>query len=120
MSSGNLDRYQYLTAKDQNYKPSNVEQAKFDYFPLSKFFINNLKKEDKKERLLKRLKTIEEQSAFSTANRVSKATKNETNYNYEYNFAFCRFYRDKQRFKRTSVPSKYDEINDFHTLLDAL
>ena len=87
---------------------------------MSKFFIDKLKEEDKKERLLKRLKTIEEQPAFSTANRVSKATKNETNYNYDCNFAFRRFYGDNQRFKRMSVPSKYDEINAFHTLLDAL
>ena len=54
LSSGNLDKYEYLTGEDLNYKPSTVEQAKFDYSPLSK----GLKEEDKKERLLKRLKNI--------------------------------------------------------------
>ena len=33
LSSRNLDKYEYLTGQDLNYKPSTVEQAKFDYFP---------------------------------------------------------------------------------------
>ena len=56
LSSGNLENYEYLTDEDLNYKPSTVEQAKFDYCPLGKFFNKRLKKEDKKEGLLKRLK----------------------------------------------------------------
>ena len=48
-----MNKYEYLTGEDLNYKPSTVEQAKFDYSPLSKGL-----KEDKKERLLKRLKNI--------------------------------------------------------------
>ena len=42
-SSKNLDKYEYLTSEDLNYKPSTVEQAKFDYSPLSKFFNKALK-----------------------------------------------------------------------------
>ena len=59
MSSGNLDKYAYLTGEDLNYKPRSVDQAKFDYFSLSKFFNKGLKEEVKKEGLLKRLKNIE-------------------------------------------------------------
>ena len=59
LSSGNLDKYAYLTGEDLNYKPSSVDQAKFDYFSLSKFFNKGLKEEVKKEGLLKRLKNIE-------------------------------------------------------------
>ena len=62
LSSKNLDKYEYLTGEDLNYKPSTVEQAKFDYSPLSKFFNKGLKEEDKKERLLKKLKNIEDKS----------------------------------------------------------
>ena len=51
-----------LVKKDLNYKPSTVEQAKFDYSQLSKFFNKGLKEEDKKEGLLKRLKNIEDKS----------------------------------------------------------
>ena len=38
LSPGNLDKYEYLTGEDLNYKPSIVDQARFDCFPLSKFF----------------------------------------------------------------------------------
>ena len=62
MSSRDLDKYEYLTGEDLDYKPSTVEQAKFDYSPLSKFFNKGLKEEDKKEGLLKRLKNIEDKS----------------------------------------------------------
>ena len=40
------------------YKPSGFEQAKFHYSPLGKIFNDELKKQDKKERLLKRIKNI--------------------------------------------------------------
>ena len=30
LSSKNLDKYEYLTGEDPNYKPSTVQQAKFD------------------------------------------------------------------------------------------
>ena len=39
----------YLTGEDLNYKPSTVEQAKFDYSPLNKFFNKGLEEEDKKK-----------------------------------------------------------------------
>ena len=49
LSSGNLDKYEYLTIEDQNYKPNTVDQAKFDYCPLSEFFNRGLKEEEKKK-----------------------------------------------------------------------
>ena len=45
LSSNNLDKYEYLTGEDLNYKPSTVEQAKFSYSPFSKFFNRGLKEE---------------------------------------------------------------------------
>ena len=59
LSSNNLDKYEYLTGEDLGLRPSTVEQAKFEYSPLSKIFNKGLKEEDKKEGLLKRLKNIE-------------------------------------------------------------
>ena len=59
LSSNNLDKYEYLTGEDLNYKPSTVEQAKFGYSPLSKFLNKILKEEDKKEGLTKRLENNE-------------------------------------------------------------
>ena len=49
-----------MTGEDLGYKPGVVEQAKFEYYPLGKFFNKGLEKEDKKEGLLKRLKNIED------------------------------------------------------------
>ena len=60
-SSNNLDKYEYLTGEDLDYKPSAVEQARFEYFPLGKIFNKGLKK-DKKEGILKRLKNIENEN----------------------------------------------------------
>ena len=60
--SNNLEKYEYLTSEDLDLKPSTVEKARFEYFPLGKFFNKGLKEEDKKEGLLKRLKNIEDKN----------------------------------------------------------
>ena len=54
MSSNILDKYEYLTGEDLGLKQSTLEQAKFEYYPLGKFFNKRLKEEEKKEGLLKR------------------------------------------------------------------
>ena len=61
-SSGDLSKYEYLTNKDLGYKPDEFEQAKFEYSPLGKVFIDGLDKSDRKEGLLKRLKNIEDRN----------------------------------------------------------
>ena len=62
LSSNNLDKYEYLTGEDLGLKPSTVEQAKFEYSPLSKIFNKGLNKDDKKEGLFKRLKNIKDKN----------------------------------------------------------
>ena len=62
LSSGNLDKYKYLSGEDLDCKLSIVEKAKFEYSPLGKFFNKGLNEEDKKEGLLKRLKNIEDKN----------------------------------------------------------
>ena len=61
-SNGDLPKYEYLTKKDLNYKPTAFEQAKFKYSPLGKVFIDGLHRSDRKEGLLKRLKNIEDRN----------------------------------------------------------
>ena len=34
LSSGELEKYEYLTGKDLGYKPDIVQKAKFEYSPL--------------------------------------------------------------------------------------
>ena len=62
MSSNNLDKYKYLTGEDLPLKPSIVEQAKFEYFPLGKIFTKGPSKEDRKEGILKRLENIKDKN----------------------------------------------------------
>ena len=37
LSSNNLDKCEYLTGEDLEYKPSGTEQAKFEHSPLGKW-----------------------------------------------------------------------------------
>ena len=59
LSSKHLDRYEYLTGEDLGLKASTVEKEKFEYSSLGKIFNKRLSEDDKKEGLLKRLKSIE-------------------------------------------------------------
>ena len=59
LSSGELEKYEYLTGEDLGYKQGVVENANFEYSPLGKVFNKGLDERDKKEGLLKRLKNIE-------------------------------------------------------------
>ena len=104
------------------YKPSVFEQAKFDYSPLGNIFSKELDKDNQKERLFKRLENMKDKNeellnAFSAANKVSKAAKTESDFNYDSSYAFCRFDRDFKKFKRMLLGSKYDELKEFYKLL---
>ena len=96
LTSNNLDKCEYLTGAGLGLKPSTVEQAKFEYSPLGKFFNKGLSKDDKKEGLFKRLKHIEDKNEeqlklLNYANKTSSYMKNENDYNDDNNFAFHKF-----------------------------
>ena len=57
-SSNNLDKNEYLTGEDLDYKPSAVEKTKFKYSPLDKIFDKGLKEEYEKS-------TFEETKTYS-------------------------------------------------------
>ena len=59
LSSGELEKYEYLTGEKLGYKPDAVQKAKLEYSPLGHVFNKGLDISDKKERLLKKLKNIE-------------------------------------------------------------
>ena len=59
LPSNNLDKYEYLTGEDLGLKPSTVEQARFEYSPLSKIFNKGLSEDDKKG-LFKKLENIKD------------------------------------------------------------
>ena len=60
-SSGDLDKYEFVTKQDLKYKPDALEQAKFAYSLLGKVFNDGLNKKDKTKKvgILQRLKHIE-------------------------------------------------------------
>ena len=64
LSSGELEKYEYLTSENLGYKPDVVQKAKAKYSPLGQGFNKGLDVSDKKEGLLKRLKNIEDKSYF--------------------------------------------------------
>ena len=63
LSSGELDKYEYLTGEDLGYKADVVQKAKFEYPPLGQVFNNGLKSlkntEDKPDNQLKAIKDQE-------------------------------------------------------------
>ena len=50
-SSGDLDKYEFLTKQDLKCKPDALEQAKFVYSPLGKVFNDGLNKKDKTQKV---------------------------------------------------------------------
>ena len=56
LSSGELDKYEYLTGEDLGYKSDVFQKAKFEYSPLGQVFNKVLDAGEKQEGLLKRLK----------------------------------------------------------------
>ena len=62
LSYKELEKCEYLTGEDLGYKPGVVNQAKLEYSLLGKVFHQGLNKKNKKERLLKKLKGIEEKN----------------------------------------------------------
>ena len=62
LSSGELDKYEYLTGENMVYKPYVVQKAKSEYSPLSQLFNKGLEKDEKTVGLLERLKNIEDKT----------------------------------------------------------
>ena len=48
LSSGELEKYEYLTGEDLGYKPAVAQKAKFEYSPYGKVFNKGLDESDKK------------------------------------------------------------------------
>ena len=48
LSSGELEKYEYLTDEGLGFKPYVIQKAKFEYSPLGKVFNKGLDESDKK------------------------------------------------------------------------
>ena len=60
LSRGELEKYQYLTGKDLQYKLDVIQNAKFEYSRLGKVFNKGLDESNKKEEVLKRVGNIKD------------------------------------------------------------
>ena len=113
-----------MTGEDFGYKPNGFEQTNFDHSSMVNIFTEGLYKDDQKQGLFKRLENIKDKNeelhnAFSAANKAKNAATNESDYNYDFKYSFYKFHRDFKKFKRLSLGSKYDEMNEFYALLNA-
>ena len=122
-SSGDLRKYEYLTGKDLGYKPSVLEQAKFDYCPLGNIFTKGLDKDDKKERLFKRLENIKDKNDLlkeiknkktkELGNKDSQTAKAKNSLIYDQNHNFYKYRLDKF-FNISPIESKFDMLEMFY------
>ena len=48
LSSGELEKYEFLTGEDLRYTQDVAQKAKFEYFPIGKVFNKGLDESDKK------------------------------------------------------------------------
>ena len=74
-SSGDLDKYEFLTRKDLNYKPNALDKAKFEFSPLGKTFSMGLDKtadDYQEEGAIKLLKNIRDGLAGNVIRRNNR------------------------------------------------
>ena len=89
-----LDKYEYLTGEDLVYKPNVFKKAEFEYSPLGMSLSKALKKDEAKS-----------------------VAKNKSDFNYDSNHTFYRFYNGYDEFEEMSLDSKYHRIKEFNKLL---
>ena len=56
LSSGELNKYEYLTFQDLGFKPDPVQKAKFEYSPLGQVFNKGLTMDEKQQMFVKKVK----------------------------------------------------------------
>ena len=117
-SSGELDKYEYLTGEDLDYKSDVLMQAKFEYSPLGKTLTFGSTKEDKKEGLLKRLANI------NKANELHNLREINTNiYPRDIEHLNKDKFDDMRRFyevynKLESLEEKFFMVNEFYKKIE--
>ena len=118
-SSGELDKYEYLTGEDLDYKPDALTQAKFEYSPLGKTLTFGSTKEDKKEGLLKRSANINEANDLHNLRYINTNIRPRDIDYYLLNedkFDMQRFYEAYNKLK--SLEERFFMINEFYKKIE--
>ena len=89
-----LEKYEYLAGEDLGHRPSVLEKTRFEYSPLGMSLSKSFKKD----------------SVKNTANI-------ESDFNYDSNYKFYRFYKQHGDFEEMSRDSKYNRIKELKKLL---
>ena len=78
-SSGDLNKYEFLTRKDLNYKPNALDKARFEFSPLGRAFNEGLDKtipNYQEEGVIKLLKEIRDNSRWNKyTSRINNTTR---------------------------------------------
>ena len=92
LSSGELEKYEYLTGEDLGYKPKVLEKVKFQYSPSGEALKNNAK--TKTDKIVKKYKR-DKHLVYNQQNSFAK-------------------YKDISDFKEIPLDSMHKRLNDFH------
>ena len=91
LSSGELEKYEYLTGEDLGYKPKVLEKVKFQYSPLGEAFNKVLKNDDKNKKVI----THDNDLVYNSVHNFNKYSASSFN-------------------EISSIDSKFDTINKFY------
>ena len=89
-----LEKYEYLTGEDLGHRPSVLEKTKFEYSPLGMSLGKSFKKDN-----------------------VKNIVNRESDFNYDSNYKFDKFYKQHDEFEEMSLDFKYNRIKEFNKLL---
>ena len=98
LSSGELEKYEYLTGEDLGYKPKVFEKVKFQYFSLGETLKTN---------------------AQTKTDKIVKKDKGDKHLIHNQQHSFAKF-KDVSDFKEMSLDSMHERLHDFHKKLLSL
>ena len=122
-SSGDLNKYEFLTRKDLKYKPNALDKAKFEFSPLGKTFSTGLDKTAQgyqEEGVIKLLKDIRDGLAGSNR-RDGRNDDNDDNDDNDKTFDVLNKFNDNMKNDMNNLyNSVTDEENKWRAKLDKL
>ena len=86
-----MEKYEYLTGKNLGHRPSVIEKIKFEYSPLGMSLSKSFEKDN-----------------------VKNIAKSESDFNYDGNYRFQRFYKGFDELEVMSLDCKYNRIKEFN------
>ena len=118
LRSGDLDKYEYLTDKDLQYKPDPLQKAKFEHSSLGgQVFNKGLDSSERQEGLLKRLKNIEDKTVSQLDLMKSQGTRQQAIETF-YSGADQKILELQSRAKRESIENMTDSDKVFRVKIN--